>query len=104
VRIPVREAPVPASFLHDLRAGWSAFVSRRWVWVFVAYVAVANMLWAAWAALGPIVADRELGGAAAWGAVLAAMGVGGIAGGVLTTRLDPRRPMLVVALTGLPRA
>ena len=100
VRVPPRAARATASFLEDLRGGWAAFRERRWVWSFVASVAVGNMLWGAWGTLGPVVADRELGGAAAWGAVLATMGVGGLLGGVLVTRVEPRRPMLVVALTG----
>ena len=38
--------------------------------------AVGNLLWSAWAVLGPVLAERELGGAAAWGIVLSALGVG----------------------------
>ena len=38
-------------------------------------------------ALGPVVADRELGGAAAWGTVLAVMGAGTLAGGVVAVRI-----------------
>ena len=63
------------SFLSDLRDGWGAFTARRWVWAFVGYFAFVNALWAAWSVLGPVVADRELGGAAAWGLVLGAVGV-----------------------------
>jgi MFS family permease len=93
---PQRES---ATFLADLREGWSAFRARRWVWSIVAYFAVANMLWGAWSALGPIVADRDLGGAAAWGTVLAAVGLGALVGSVLATRARPRRPLVLVALT-----
>lgn len=82
LRISGRAQRETASFLSDLRAGWVAFRSRRWVWTFVAYFALGNMLWGAWSALGPIVAARDLGGAAAWGSVLAALGVGGGTGGV----------------------
>lgn len=88
-----------ASFLSDLRDGWVAFRSRRWVWTFVVYFAVGNMLWGAWSALGPVVADRELGGAAAWGTILAAIGVGALAGSLLATRARPARPLVFVALT-----
>jgi MFS family permease len=91
---PQRE---PATFLADLRDGWSAFRSRRWVWTFVAYFAIGNMLWGAWSALGPIVADRELGGAAAWGTVLAAVGIGALAGSLLATGARPSRPLVHVA-------
>ncbi len=57
------------------------------------------MLWGAWSALGPIVADRDLGGAAAWGTVLAVMGVGALLGSLLATRAQPRRPLVFVAWT-----
>jgi predicted MFS family arabinose efflux permease len=93
---PERE---PATFLADLREGWSAFRARRWVWSFVAYFAVTNLFWGAWSALGPIVADRELGGPAAWGTVLAAVGLGALTGSVLATRARPGRPLVLVALT-----
>jgi hypothetical protein len=67
--------------------------------MFVAYFALANMMWAAWSALGPVVADRDLGGPAAWGSVLAAIGVGALAGSVVATHVDPIRPLVLVALT-----
>ena len=86
------------SFVADLRDGWDAFRARRWVWTFVGYFAVGNMLWAAWSALGPIVADRELGGAAAWGTVLGAIGIGALVGSVIATAIDPARPLILVAL------
>lgn len=96
------------TFLGDLRDGWGAFTSRRWVWSFVAYFALSNALWAAWSALGPVVAERELGGAGAWGVVLGAVGAGALAGSLIATRIDPARPLVVVALAeglfGLPLA
>ncbi len=98
LRVPARARERSASFLADLRKGWVAFRSRRWVWTFVGYFALVNMLWAAWSALGPVVADRELGGADAWGAVLAAIGVGALAGSAIATRVDPVRPLVLVAL------
>ena len=98
VRVPERARESGGTFLADLRDGWDAFRARRWVWTFVGYFAVANMLWAAWSALGPIVADRELGGAGAWGIVLAAVGIGALAGSLVATRIEPSRPLVVVAL------
>jgi MFS family permease len=108
LRVPRRVSLQAASFMSDLREGWVTFRSRRWVWTFVAYFAIGNTLWGAWSALGPVVADRDLGGAAAWGTVLAAIGVGALAGSLLATRAKPRRPLVLVALTealfGLPLA
>ncbi len=100
LRLPARVARQATTFLADLRDGWAAFRSRTWVWSFVGCAALGNVLLGAWTVLGPVVAERELGGAAAWGAVLAATGAGGLAGGVLAMRRTPRRPMAAVALTG----
>lgn len=97
-----------ASFLADLRGGWQAFRAQRWLWTFVLYASLANMFWGAWKVLGPVVAHLDLGGAAGWGVVMSAQGVGTIAGGIYALRARPRRPMLIVALTsplfGVPLA
>lgn len=98
LRLPPRVAAQHNSFVTDLRQGWAAFRSRRWVWTFVIYFALVNILWGAWGVLGPIVSDRDLGGAAAWGTILAAVGVGALAGSLLATRVKPRRPLLLAAL------
>jgi MFS family permease len=98
VRLPARTEREPASFLSDLREGWDEFRGRRWVWTFVLWAGLSTMLWGAWSTLGPVVTDRELGGAAAWGTVLAAMGVGALGGSVLAVRARPRRPLLVAVV------
>jgi MFS family permease len=108
LRLP-RSAPVMSgSFLQDLREGWAAFSSRTWVWAFVVYFAVANVFWGAWSSLGPVVADRDLGGAAAWGAILAVMGLGALLGSLIATQVRPGRPLVLVAagegLLALPLA
>jgi MFS family permease len=99
LRVPKRVAAQRSSFVADLREGWVAFRSRRWIWTFVGYFAIVNLLWGAWGVLGPIVAERDLGGAAAWGTILAAMGVGALAGSLLAAHVKPRRPLLLAALT-----
>jgi MFS family permease len=98
LRVPARPTPSERGFLADLREGWVAFRSRRWVWAFVAYFAAVNLLWGAWGVLGPVVADRDLGGPAAWGTILAAVGVGALAGSLFSTRVKPNRPLLLAAL------
>ena len=96
------------SFLGDLRDGWVVFRSRTWLWSFVGYIAIANLFWGAWSSLGPVVADQELGGAAAWGAILAVMGIGALFGSLLATQARPSRPLILVAagegLLALPMA
>lgn len=98
LRLPMRVVAQRSSFLAELREGWAAFRSRRWVWTFVGYFAIVNLLWGAWSALGPIVSERDLGGAAAWGTILAAMGVGALAGSLLASHVRPRRPLLFAAI------
>ena len=51
--------------------------------------------------LGPVLARDYLGGARAWGAVLACYGGGAIIGGLLALGRRPRRPLLVSTLTTL---
>ncbi len=101
LRLDAREARAPASFVADLRDGWEAFRSRRWVWVIVLSASAGNLLWGAWSVLGPVVADRELGGARAWGVVLGAMGAGALVGAALAVRAAPRRPLVLYAVTGV---
>jgi MFS family permease len=97
LRPPERVVSRAASFAADLRAGWRAFVARRWVWTFVAYFGVSTTLWGAMGVLGPVTAERDLGGAAAWGVVLGAFGVGSLVGSLLATRAAPTRPLVFVA-------
>jgi MFS family permease len=100
-RIPLpAHAPVAARpFVADLRDGWDDFRSRTWLWASVAAAALGNMLFAAYMVLGPLVADRELGGAGAWALIASAFGVGSLAGGVVVLRLEPSRPILVATLS-----
>jgi MFS family permease len=103
LRLPRETAREASSFLADMRAGWGTFRSLRWLWAFVASAALGNLLWGAWSVLGPVIAERHLGGAAVWGSILAAMGVGTLVGAVLAIRLRPRRPLVLatVAAAGL---
>lgn len=98
LRLPTHVAATSSPFLIDLREGWFAFRSRKWVWSVVAYFAVGNIVWSAWNVLGPVIAERDLGGAAAWGTALAAVGVGALIGSLLATQVDPRRPLVFVAI------
>jgi MFS family permease len=98
LRAPRTVAAPRSSFAADLREGWIAFRSRRWIWTFVLYFAIGNLLWGAWGSLGPVVAEADLGGAAAWGSILTAMGVGALIGSFLAARARPRRPLLFAAL------
>jgi len=90
--------PGNRGFLRDLKDGWREFTSHTWLWVMVAGVSL--FLFAIQGpiqVLGPIVARDVYDGARTWGFTSAAVGIGQIAGGLLSLRWRPRRPMLVIA-------
>jgi MFS family permease len=92
------------SFLTELAEGWRAVRERRWLWVSLMSFGIGNMAWGAQGVLGPIVAEDELGGAAAWGAILTAGGIGGAVGGLVALRWRPARPLLASHLVVLAMA
>jgi MFS family permease len=97
---------------RDMAEGWAEFRSRTWLWAVTVQFAFFNLItWAPWMLLGPVVAHAYLGGAAVWGAIMAAQGAGAIAAGLLALGRKPRRPMVVAtvgtfcyALPDLPMA
>jgi hypothetical protein len=87
------------NFVRELAEGWNAFRSRAWLWGIVVQFGFVNACSVGvWLVLGPVVADEHLGGAAAWGLILAAQSAGLIAGGILTLRYRPERLLLVATL------
>lgn len=99
VAAPVLRRRGASSALGELRAGWQEFRSRTWLWVVVLQYSLWHLLgYAPVLVLGAVVARQQLGGAAAWGAILAAFGAGSLLGSVLALRLRVRRPLLVSEL------
>ena len=99
-RPPQRGARQPG-MLADLREGWAEFRSHTWLWATVIQFCLVMMAFnGAVMVLGPVVARQHLGGPAAWGAITAADALGLVAGGLVSLRYTPRRPMLFVVLTG----
>ena len=93
------------SFIAELGEGWRAFRSRTWLVALVGEYALYHFaVFAPFYVLGPTVAARELGGAPAWGTILALYGLGAIAGGIGGLRLRPRRPLFVVSCLFLVNA
>jgi len=87
------------SLLHELRVGWHEFVSHRWLWTIVLQFSLVVAAWSGgFLVMGPVVAERSLGGASTWGWVAGAFGAGLLAGGLLGMRLALRRPLLVATL------
>jgi MFS family permease len=91
-----------ASFLSELATGWHEFRTRTWLWVIVLQFSVLLAVdVGAFSVLGPAVADEELGGAKAWGAILTGQAAGLLAGGIVGLRFRPRRMLLVATLAML---
>jgi MFS family permease len=105
LRLPAVGVRTQLGFVTELREGWREFRSRTWLWVDGVYSALANALVLSplWA-LGPVVADRELGGASSWATIATAFGLGSVAGGVLAIRLRPRWPLRVAVASLLTLA
>jgi MFS family permease len=89
------ETAVRESFLTDLARGWHEVRSRDWLVGSLAAFAVSNIAMGAFMVLGPVIAVRELGGAAPWGLVQAIGAVGSLVGGAIALRWKPARPLLV---------
>jgi predicted MFS family arabinose efflux permease len=104
LRVTSHERGPDASMLRDLREGWSEFRSHTWIWVVTAQFAVVMMAWyGSVTVLGPAVMLLHFGpheGAAAWGAITGADSLGLIAGGLMSLRFTPRRPMLFIVAIG----
>ena len=99
--VPQPEPGERTTIIRDLRDGWDEFRSRTWLWVSTVQFAFFNALvWAPYLVLGPVVAERRLGGAGAWGLVLAANSAGSILGGLALLGRRPKRPFLI-AITAL---
>jgi MFS family permease len=106
LRVPTAVRAARQPFFRELREGFAEVRSRSWVAASLTCFAISNTGIAAYFVLGPVVAERDLGGAAAWATALTGAAVGGVAGGVLALHLRPRFPLRlsfgVGLLFGLP--
>ncbi len=83
------------SFLAELAGGWREVFARPWIAAALVAWGIGNASGAAFIILGPVIAERQLGGAAAWGLILTGGAIGGVIGGLLALRIRPRRPLRV---------
>ncbi|MFW6638727.1 MFS transporter [Nocardiopsis algeriensis] len=101
----MRLPPVAAtgeSVLRSIRTGWREFSSHRWVLVVVVqFMVIMSAFHATLNVLGPLAAERHLGGPASWGFVLAANSTGYILGGLVALRVRARYPLRVAVLMTL---
>lgn len=102
LRFPSVDRPRPQSLLSDLAAGWAEFSAHSWLLAGTIQFALFNLLtWGPYLVLGPVLARDYLGGASAWGAILACYGGGAILGGLLALGRRPRHPLAVANLATL---
>jgi MFS family permease len=97
LRFPSVDRSRRRSLLSDLAAGWAEFSAHCWLLAGTVQFALFNLLtWGPYLVLGPVLARDYLGGASAWGAILACYGGGAILGGLLALALH----LPVVAVAG----
>src|SRR4029079_10706542 len=102
---PAPEPSANREFLSELGEGWRELRSRYWLCVTIVQFALINAYAiGAFLVLGPFVAEKHLGGAAAWGFILAAEAAGMICAGLVALRYRPERPLLVATLAVLTMA
>jgi MFS family permease len=95
-------SPSTESLRRDLAEGWAEFTAHPWLWPQTVQFALFNLVtWGPYLVLGPVLARQYLGGARAWGVILACYGGGAILGGLAALGRRPRRPLLVATLTTL---
>lgn len=105
LRIAHADRPARKHFLADLREGWREFRARTWVWAMVSSFGLFQLtLFPTMLVLGPVIAKQRLGGAGAWGAILACQAAGAVLGGLVSLRVRFKRPLLASALVMLPTA
>ena len=105
LRIERTAAPAErASFASELADGWKEVRSRSWLLASLLTFAVSNVALGAFMVLGPVIVNRELGGAAAWGLILAVGAGGALVGGTIALRWKPVRPLVVGFLVMLVAA
>jgi MFS family permease len=95
-RLPIAatERPPRRPFRQELADGARATWSLGWLRAGLALTAVTVAGIATFLVLGPVISQRDLGGATSWGVILATGAVGGIAGGALALRVRPHRPLV----------
>jgi Transmembrane secretion effector len=87
--------------LHELHQGWREFIARRWLYsVVIQFAGVGAICVGTLTVLGPIVADRNFGGARSWGAIMAAYAAGSILSGAVMIKIRFRRMLIAGLLAG----
>jgi MFS family permease len=99
LRLPAVRTGAAHSWLEDLRVGWAEFRGRSWLVITTVQFTLFNLLtWGPYLLLGPVLSRDYLGGAGAWGAIMACYGGGSVLGAVAALGRNPRRPMIAATV------
>jgi hypothetical protein len=94
IRVPALPAPESTGLLADVGAGFREVLRHTWLWLLILQALLYHLFYGgAQGVLGPIVVGDGLG-RAAWGYALSVMLAGFVAGGLVTLRWRPQRPLL----------
>jgi MFS family permease len=93
----IRETPPGETqpFWREVAGGLREIAVRRWLTVSLVTFAIGNVTIASYFVLGPLIVERELGGARDWGLILAGGAGGGLVATLVALRYRPERPLLV---------
>jgi hypothetical protein len=99
-RLPGSHAATTARLnpLRQLKTGWAEFARHQWLWLLTGQWAVFSLvILAPVAVLGPVLAERDLGGASAWGAISSCLALGAVGGQLAAGRIrPPAQPAFVI--------
>ncbi|WP_170216027.1 MFS transporter [Asanoa ferruginea] len=101
--LPPRAVGAP-TMRTEMREGWAYFRSQTWIWTVTLAFAVFNATnMGFWQILGPTIANDTIG-AAGWGLVLSARGVGALLASVVLVKVALMRRPMVPALSAMALA
>ncbi|MFJ6780855.1 MFS transporter [Streptomyces yangpuensis] len=106
LNLPERKAAAQeGSFLAELADGWREVSRRSWVWSTILYCMVFNLAFSTFQVIGPATMAADEHGGLLWGAVVAGLGLGQVAGNSIALWWQPRRPLLtgrIIMITAAP--
>lgn len=94
LRARPHRVPQRGGLLAEVAEGLGEIRTRDWLWTGLVSAAMFHVAGGAFIVLVEVTAVRDLGGAHALGLITTALGVGGIVGGLVGLRLQPRRMLL----------
>jgi MFS family permease len=81
---------------RDLADGWAQFRTHSWIWLTTVQWSLLNLLtYAPYILLGPIMAQRYLGGSRAWGVVIGLQAAGSVLTGLALVGRRAARPLRI---------